>query len=134
MVTTCEFRRLFRTCGQPGIAICQYCGSTFCTRHGTRLAEGQEICARSTCQRKKADLEQHFVYKEDVVRRNRERLCGEADCEQRPGGQCSKCSGLFCLRHVENRQIEERRGAASVRVRSSVCGHCFKRRSLWSKL
>lgn len=134
MVTTCEFRRRFRTCGQPGIAICQYCGSTFCARHGARLAEGQEICARSTCQRKKTDLEQHLVYKEDVVRRNHERLCGEAKCEQRPGGQCSKCGGLFCLHHVENREIGERRGATLVRLRSSVCGHCFKRRSLWSKL
>lgn len=133
MVTTCEFRRRFRTCGEPGIAICQYCGSTFCARHGGRLADGQEICARSTCQQKKADLERHLVYKEDVVRRNHERLCGEAGCQQRPGGQCSKCGGFFCLSHVENREIEERQGTTSVRVRSSVCGHCFKRRNIWSK-
>lgn len=134
VVTTCEIRQRFRACGQPGIAICQYCGRSFCKEHGGRLADGQEICSRSTCQRKWEDLERHFVYREAVAVRNRERLCGHEDCGKRPSGQCSKCQGLFCLRHLEERQIAEGRGAVRARLRSSLCGHCLKRRDLWAQV
>lgn len=133
MVTTCEVRRRFRVCGQPGVAICQYCGRSFCAEHGGRLRDGQEICSRPTCQRKKADLERHLVYKEAVARRNRERLCGNGGCGQRPAGQCSKCRGFFCFRHLEERETEEGRGATVVRRRASLCRHCSRRRSLWSQ-
>jgi len=134
VVTSCEVRQRFRNCGQPGIAICQYCGQSFCAQHGARLADGQEICSRSTCQRKKADLERHFAYKEGVGRRNEERRCGEADCDEWPGGQCSKCGGLFCPRHLEQREVEQRRSATTTRVRGSLCRHCRKRRNLWSQV
>ena len=130
-MTSCEFRRRFRTCGQAGIAICQYCGSSFCEQHGARLEDGQEICSRPLCRRKRADLEQHLVYKESVAERNGERLCGEAKCGQPPVGACSKCRGLFCLGHLGQGAIEERRGSTVVRVRASLCGRCRKRRSLW---
>lgn len=133
MITSCEFRRRFRACGLPGIAICQYCGRSFCGQHGARLADGQEICARSVCQRKKADLERHFAYRESVAQRNHERLCGDANCGQAPAGQCSKCRGLFCSRHLEKREIEQRRGGTVVRVRGSLCHHCLNRRRLWSR-
>lgn len=133
MLASCQFRRRFRTCGEPGVAICQYCGRSFCQQHGERLADGQEICDGSGCQWKKADLERHFVYKELVMRRNRERLCGADDCGQAPSGQCSKCRGLFCLRHLHEKEIEERRGSAAVRVRGSLCRHCLKRLGLWSR-
>ncbi len=131
MTASCEFRRLFRTCGQPGIAICQYCGDGFCEEHGVRQADGQEICGRSLCQRKKADLEEHLVYKRSVTQRNGERLCGDASCGQAPAGQCSKCRGFFCLDHVEGREIEERRGSAVIRVRGALCSHCHQRQRVW---
>ena len=133
MVTNCEIRVRFRGCGRAGIAVCQYCGRTFCDEHGDRLEDGQEICGRSTCQRKKEDLEQHGIYKGAVAERNRQRLCGFGDCGDGASGQCSKCQGLFCLRHLEEREIAERRDAVSVRLRVSLCRHCLKRRAIWAK-
>lgn len=133
MVTACEIRRRFRACGRPRVALCQYCGRSFCGEHGTRLADGQEICTRPTCERKRADVERHLVYKEVAARRNSERLCGDVACGRQPQGQCSKCGCFFCLRHVEERVLEERQGATVVRRRASLCGHCIRRRSLWSK-
>lgn len=133
VITSCQFRRRFSACGRPGIAICQYCGHSFCEQHGARLADGQEICSRSLCQQKKADLQQHLVYKESVAQRNHERRCGDANCHQPPAGQCSKCRGFFCLRHLKAREIEERRGSTVVRVRASLCRRCLQRRRLWSR-
>ncbi len=100
---------------------------------GGRLADGQEICERATCQRKRADLERHLAYKQAVAGRNHERLCGRADCSEQAAGQCSKCQGLFCFGHLEEREIEERSGATVVRVRGSLCRHCLQRRTLWSR-
>ncbi len=133
-MTTCEVRRRFRTCGRSAVATCQYCGRTFCEQHGSQLTDGQEICGRSICQQKRAELERHFLYKETVAARNRERLCGVASCGDRIGGQCSKCRGFFCLRHVEERELEERRGFTVTRRPGSLCRHCDKRRRLWSKV
>ena len=134
MMASCEFRRRFRACGEPGVAGCQYCGRSFCERHGARLGEGQEICSRALCQQKRADLEVHFAYKKSVGARNKERICGEADCGQAPGGQCSKCQGLFCFRHLEERAVEVRSGSTSSAALASVCRHCHKRRGLWSRV
>ncbi len=134
MVMTCQVRRRFRTCGQSGVATCQYCGRTFCDEHGSRLADGQEICSRSTCQQKKAELERHFLYKEVVAVRNSEQLCGVASCDQRIAAQCSKCRGLFCLRHLEERELEKRRGSSVTRQMGSLCRHCDKRRRLWARV
>lgn len=133
MTASCGIHRWFRTCGQPGAGLCQYCGRTFCERHGDRLADRQEICVRKSCQRKKADLARHVLYKESVAQRNGERLCGSAGCGRAPAGQCSKCRGLFCFAHLEDRQIEERRGSTTVRVHGSLCHHCLKRRRLWAQ-
>jgi hypothetical protein len=133
VITTCEHRRFFHTCGQPGVAICQYCGDTFCGQHGSRLADGQEICYRPRCRRKKDDLDRHGIYKESVVRRNNERLCGDPSCDQPPAGQCSKCHGVFCHHHLEEQEIEVRRGPTVRRVRGSLCGHCRDRRRLWAR-
>ena len=133
MVTACEYKRRFRTCRRPGVAVCQFCGRSFCGQHGGRLDDGQEICARTTCHQKHADLDQHFVYKEEVAGRNQERLCGQAGCDQPSGGQCSKCSGLFCLSHLEQRKVERRQGTTMVLGPGSLCRHCLKRRSLWAQ-
>ena len=134
VVTKCEIRGRFRGCAEQAFSICQYCGRNFCGKHGGRLADGQEICTRSICQRKQADLEQHLAYKETVAERNGGRMCGHAGCAQRPIGQCSKCQGLFCIGHLEEREIEGGRGINAVRRRGSFCPHCLKRRSLWSRM
>jgi hypothetical protein len=116
------------------MAVCQYCGRSFCAAHGERLDDGQEICGRSTCQWKKADLERHFLYRDAVAERNGGRRCGAPDCAEAPGAQCSKCKGLFCIRHLTEEDIEERRAQGVVRVRGTLCGHCRRRRGLWSKV
>lgn len=132
MDRACELKRRFRVCGARANGLCQYCGRAFCPEHGWRLDDGQEICSRSVCRRKKEDLEQHFAYKEAVGKRNQRQLCG-SDCEERPAGECSKCGGLYCYRHLEERELEQRRGSTVVRVRGSLCRHCNKRRRLWSR-
>ena len=134
MVGQCEIRGILRTCGRPGVAVCQYCGRTFCDDHGERLADGQEICHRSTCQAKKADLARHTEYKAAVAQRNDRRLCGQDECEASPVGQCSKCRGLFCLAHLEERTFDERRGSKTVQRVGSLCQHCARRRSLWAQV
>lgn len=134
MVTTCETKRRFRTCGQLGVAVCQYCGRSFCEQHGGLLSDGQQVCARSRCSQKVSDLEQHILYKQTVAGRNHERLCGEAGCSIGAGGQCSKCDGLFCLSHLQQRVVEKRQGTGTMSGPGSLCRHCLKRRSLWARM
>lgn len=134
MVSTCETSRFLSSCGRPGIALCQYCGSSFCDQHGERHDDGQEICYRKVCQRKKADLQRHFAYKAIVGERNDRRLCGDPDCSETPGGQCSKCAGAFCVSHLEQREIEVQRAEGAARVRGALCPHCRRRRGLWSRV
>lgn len=130
----CRVRRGFWPCKQTAIATCQYCGRPFCERHGVTLEDGQEICSRDRCQRKREDLERHLIYKREVARRNAQGLCGHLSCGSAFGGQCSKCRGFFCARHLESRDDLVRRGSQRVRQRTSMCLHCWSRRSLWSRL
>ena len=130
MVTRCEISRRFRACGRPGIAVCQYCGRSFCGDHGDTLVDGQEICNETTCKKKEEDLIRHLAFKEAVAGRNAERHCGKEPCAAEPQHQCSKCQALFCQSHVKERDMEARDGAVT---RASVCGHCHKRRKLWSR-
>ena len=134
MMTKCEMRRrLFGRCGRSGVGICQYCGRSFCQEHGSRLEDGQEICARDICRRKHEELKEHFAYKEDVSGRNAGGACGHDGCENRPTGQCSKCGGLFCLGHLEEQEVEQGRGLTTRVVRASLCPHCRRRRALWTR-
>ena len=130
MVIRCEISRRFRACGRPGIAVCQYCGRSFCEDHGDMLEDGQEICDETTCRKKKEDLIRHLAFKETVDGRNAERQCGEEPCTVEPQYQCSKCEGLFCPSHLREREVKTRDGATA---RASVCGHYHKRRKLWSR-
>jgi predicted nucleic acid binding AN1-type Zn finger protein len=130
----CQVRRGFRPCKQTAIATCQYCGRPFCDQHGVILEDGQEICSRDRCQRKKEDLERHLIYKREVARRNAQGLCGHLSCQSAFRGQCSKCRGYFCARHLESRDDLVRRDSQQIRQRTSMCLHCWSRRSLWSKL
>ena len=130
MITNCELSRRFRACRRPGVAACQYCGRTFCSEHGDCLSDGQDICHTKTCERKKEDLIQHLAYREAAGERNKAQRCGQEHCEEQPRGGCSKCHGLFCDAHVQERNVETRDAAMS---RGSVCAHCHKRRKLWSR-
>lgn len=133
MVGSCQVKSRLRACGKPGIAVCQYCGRSFCSAHGDRLDDAQEVCVRATCQAKKADVERFAVYKREVAERNGQRLCGEPDCASAPTGQCSKCQGLFCLGHLSEREIDQWQSGSMVRVRGVLCPHCVKRRGLWER-
>jgi len=128
MITKCEVSRRLRACGRPGVAVCQYCGRSFCSEHGDRLADGQEICYTKDCGRKKEDLIQHFAYQAAVGERNAAMHCGQERCDVQPQGECSKCRGLFCTGHLQEREVELRDGTT---IRGSVCAHCNKRRKLW---
>ncbi len=130
MVSQCEISRRFRACGRKGIALCQYCGRSFCDEHGDQLDDGQEICHQATCRKKKEDLTRHFEFKEAVSILNAEERCGRESCSQGPQSQCSKCRGLFCLDHLTERNVEMRDGTVT---RASVCDHCHKRRKLWAR-
>lgn len=134
MPANCEIRRRLRACGQSGIATCQYCGRRFCPEHGSRLNDGQEVCSRSACQGKRADLERYDEYRETVAKRNSDRLCGVEACDRQIGVQCSKCDGGFCSDHVAARTYESRRDGAAVTVRGSLCRYCTRRRKVWSKM
>lgn len=132
--STCEMKSgLFGGCRGAAVAVCQYCGRSFCEAHGVRLEDGQEICARKRCQEKRSDLARHLAYKEAVAERNRQGLCGVAECHTRYGGQCSKCHGFYCLRHLQERQELVRKGMTTVARPASMCDHCWKRRPLWSR-
>lgn len=133
LVSACEISELLRRCRQPGVAVCQYCGRSFCEEHGGRGNDGQEICSRRACQQKKADLARHVAYRALVQERNERKLCGDPGCERTLTGQCSKCRGYYCLGHLEERNIETRRGGQVVHTRGSLCRHCRSRRSIWER-
>jgi len=130
----CELKRLVRRCTRPAAGTCQYCGRAFCSDHGVVLDDGQEICSRSRCQRKRVDLEKHLRYKAFVRHRNVERQCGVPGCQATPAGQCSRCRGFFCSRHLGNRDMWVREGRAWARLPASMCEHCWRRRPLWSQV
>lgn len=130
----CELRRLVGRCARPAVGTCQYCGRAFCGDHGILLDDGQEICGRSRCQRKRVDLERHLRYKAFVRERNAGGQCGVPGCETRPSGQCSRCRGFFCGRHLLNRHVSVRQGRTWVQHPASMCDHCWRRRPLWSQL
>jgi hypothetical protein len=98
------------------------------------MEDGQEICGRSRCQRKRVDLEGHLRYKAVVRRRNADNQCGLPGCQAGPGGQCSRCRGFFCNRHLADHDLWAREGRAWVRLPASMCEHCWRRRPLWSQL
>jgi hypothetical protein len=130
----CELRRLVRRCTRPAAGTCQYCGRAFCSDHGILVDDGQEICGRSRCQRKRIDLEKHLRYKAVVRQRNADSQCGVPGCQTGPGGQCSRCRAFFCHRHLADHDLWVREGRVWVRFPASMCEHCWRRHPLWSQL
>lgn len=130
---TCEIGSLFRRCKAQGVAICQYCGRTFCANHGVFLDDHQEICLRPVCQAKRFDLEKHLVWKAQAYQRNSLALCGIEGCDQEPWGQCSRCRAVFCIMHIQDREQTVQEGQAKIVKRAAICDHCWRRLPIWSK-
>ena len=121
-------------CGAESHAQCVYCARPFCSRHGVVLEDGMEVCSRKYCVAKREDLARHLVYKEAVLVRNRERLCGLEACDKSFVGQCNRCKGYFCQKHApvsDEPPVESQSGTPQT-VRQ--CRHCERRRPIWSRI
>lgn len=115
------------------MAHCQYCGRGFCAQHGERMGDGEEVCARRTCQMKQADVQTHLVYRKAAQARSARGFCGVAECSAPRWGQCSRCEALFCQAHLHARDELRSRGLLATARPSSLCDHCLARRKLWSR-
>jgi hypothetical protein len=133
MTSACELRRGLGACGSPVVAVCQYCGSSFCEAHGVRLPDGQEVCSRSTCDKKRRDMLAFEEYKAAAGERNTAGSCGQPGCSLRPTSECAKCHAGFCDPHLRHREIEEYRAGRTTPRLASLCRFCDKRRGLWKK-
>ena len=133
MSRVCQIGRIFRRCHNPAIAICQYCGRSFCTLHTGLREGGEEICCREICLKKHADLQEHLKYRAAATARSSRGFCGVADCDEPRSGQCSKCHALYCDRHLRDREETVRQGMATFKRPVSLCDHCAARIKLWAK-
>ncbi|HLF79039.1 MAG TPA: hypothetical protein VJB57_16280 [Dehalococcoidia bacterium] len=133
-VSLCEVKSGLFRCKQHAAGLCQYCGRPFCAKHGERHADGQEICHRRFCVEKRDDLVKHLVYKEVVDQRNQAERCGIEGCGSSPSGQCVRCRGFFCSRHVEGREERIQVNQVLVPQLASLCQHCFVRRPIWLRM
>lgn len=118
---------MLTTCGATATAQCVYCGRPFCPKHGEVMDDGYEVCTRKVCVTKKQDLAVHLVYKEAVLQRNLQRLCGVEVCEVEIQVQCNRCKGYFCLTHTQPwlETVTEKP--------ERTCAHCLERRPIWEK-
>ncbi len=120
-------------CGRRAAGSCQYCGRPFCAAHGNQLEDGQEICSRVPCQAKRADLELHLRYREEVLGRNRLGRCGQEGCDSLYGAQCSKCLGYYCEVHVSERPHHVVIHGQRTPRMGALCEHCWQRREIWER-
>jgi hypothetical protein len=130
----CELRRGLSACGRQADGTCQYCGRTFCVEHGSRLDDGQEICSRSNCEKKRRDIIAFDTYKGLAAGENANGTCGEPSCRLAPTSECAKCRAGFCTPHVRTRDIEEYRAGRTIERRAMLCSYCDGRRGLWKKM
>lgn len=133
MAANCEAGRRFSKCGNPASRSCNFCGRRFCDAHTGRAEGHDEVCSREVCRRKDADLAVHVEYKASVRGRNASALCGQHECERRDLFQCSLCKGMFCAKHLEDRQYRFAEGWGWIERSVSICGHCWRRRKIWAK-
>lgn len=131
--TRCEHRnRLFR-CRKPLEGQCQYCARGFCTRHGERFGEHEEVCQRDVCQAKKRDVEEHAVFRSAALERNADGACGHPECEGELHRRCQRCGVRYCVRHLRQHIVtavqQGERGAEVLRL----CVHCMERISIWER-
>ena len=130
----CEVKSGFRSCKEQSVARCIYCGRPFCAQHGVIQEDGQEICSRKECVAKRDDLVVHLAYKAAVAERNQTKHCGVAGCNFQMTGECIRCGGFFCERHVEKRVEKVMENKVMLQRVASLCEHCYKRREIWLKM
>jgi hypothetical protein len=130
----CQVQTGFFKCKEQPVGICQYCGRAFCARHADLLEDGQEVCSRKFCVAKRQDLAKHLAYKDVVVARNETRQCGIEGCDRGVQGQCSRCKGFFCGRHVDSREETVLEGQVRVSQMATLCKHCWARRPIWVRM
>ncbi len=131
---TCQLKHRFSSCRADAIGVCQYCGRAFCRGHGVLLEDTQQICERKVCVQKRQDIARHLLYKDIVLKRNAEGLCGLLDCGSGYAGVCSRCRGYFCERHLRPRDETVIENRSPVARRVSMCDHCWARRPLWLRM
>jgi hypothetical protein len=124
---TCQIKGMLTACGAIATAQCVYCGRTFCPKHGEVMEDAYEVCSRKLCVEKKEELRAHLSYKDDVLERNLQRLCGIEVCQIDIQVQCNRCKGYFCVAHTRSwvETVTEKP--------ERTCGHCLQRRSLWDR-
>jgi hypothetical protein len=124
---TCQVKGMLTACGAPARAQCVYCGRAFCSKHGEVMEDSYEVCSRRVCVEKKVELQVHLLYKDSVLERNRQRLCGVEVCETEIQVQCNRCKGYFCSGHAKLwlETVTEKP--------ERTCGRCLERRSLWDR-
>jgi len=132
-VKQCELGGRFSSCKQPVTGVCQYCGRSFCAKHGDLIEDNQEVCHRKNCVAKRVDLVDHLAYREAVFALNREQKCGVEKCERAPTGQCSRCTGYFCGVHLFQRQDGVLENQVRVMRMANLCRHCVDRRPIWAR-
>lgn len=120
-----------RACGAPARYACVYCGQPFCEQHGDRGVDFTDVCHRRQCQAKVEDLAVHLQWKRDAGRFNEVAVCANEGCNERMRHQCSQCRLLFCVEHLEERQVTSRLTDPPSRILVVICEHCKARRQLW---
>jgi len=129
----CQVKGGLFKCGVAANAMCVYCGKPFCERHGVIGAEGEEVCDSKNCVAKREDLARHLVYKDAVLSRNRQRLCGVDACGVEFLAQCSRCKLYFCKDHIETREMGVIEEGMHFERPVAVCRHCWQRRPIWER-
>jgi hypothetical protein len=124
---TCQVKSMLTNCGAAATAQCVYCARNFCRKHGEVLDDGYEVCMRKACVTKKRDLVLHLEYKDGVLDRNRQRLCGIEVCVTEIQVQCNRCKGYFCVVHTQPwlETVTEKP--------ERTCAHCLDRLPIWEQ-
>jgi hypothetical protein len=132
----CEIHGRFSRCKETPVGICVWCGRRFCDKHGERMPDGSEVCAREVCVAKKHDVAALLVYKEAAMDRNRGdgRPCGIEACISVFEVQCSRCRAYFCRIHIEVHEDTVTEDGMPFRRPVPLCSHCWQRRPLWTKM
>lgn len=129
----CNWRQNFfrRVCKNSFLGQCVYCNLRFCERHGVIGSNYLEVCNRSECLAKKADVEMHLQWKIRVRVANEEQVCAIESCNSFMEIQCNRCQLFFCKFHLKVADIMEFGTGNSQKISAVLCDHCFARRIIW---
>ena len=131
--TRCEQRGRLRACRRGLAGQCQYCARGFCGEHGERFGEGEEVCQRSRCQAKKADLARHVAFRAEARERNAAGECGMPGCASAEATDCQRCGPSYCVAHLqETIGTVMHQGEPGSDV-FRLCVHCVERAAIWER-